>query len=231
MAPRPAKPRKVISATEMTKEDLGLLHAPRAKPIISRIRDSHHYLASLFAYGLDTREVAERVGYSYERVRRIRGTPSFDRLVEDLRPTVLGKRIDDLDVFSHTSSRNMLRAELMLADRLADAEETGELVPIRELVAITSDRADRFGYPKKSVNANVNIDWIGRMERAVRRSGKVINMPGASLASVPNGDLSKAAPPPLPPAELSPGGGGAESSAVPAPGQGQAFSAERRRRV
>lgn len=231
MAPRPAKPREVISAAEMTKEDLGLLHAPRAKPIISRIRDSHHYLASLFAYGLDIREVAERVGYSYERVRRIRGTPSFDRLVEDLRPTVLGKRIDDLDVFSHTSSRNMLRAELMLADRLADAEETGELVPIRELVAITSDRADRFGYPKKSVNANVNIDWIGRMERAVRRSGKVINMPGASLASVPNGDLPKAAPP-SPSAELSPGGGGAESSAVPAPSQlGQAFPAERRRRV
>lgn len=224
MAFRPAKPREIISATEMTKEDLGRLHEPRRQPVISRIRDSHHYLAMLFAFGLDIREVAKRVGYSYERVRRIRGTPSFGKLVDDMRPTVLGQRLEDLDLFSHASSRNMLRAELMIADRLADAEETGDLVPIRELVAITSDRADRFGYPKKSVSANVNIDWIGRMERAVRRSGKA----GASLASI-SGDGSGGGPiidqkaaPPLASAESSPGGGGSESSAVPAPGQGPA---------
>lgn len=208
MVARPAAPRLVTSVRELTKEDLLQLHEPRRGTTIKRIRDSHHYMAMLFAYGLDIRDVAERMGYNYERVRRIRSTPSFGQLVIDLRPTVIGKRVEDLDVYAEVASRNMVRAELMLADRLADAEDTDDLIPIRELVAISADRADRFGYPKRQVNTNLNVDFADRLQNAIRRSAKALT---------PNVIEGKAVAPSQSPSERLSTGAELESSAGSAP--------------
>jgi hypothetical protein len=53
----------------------------------------------------------------------------------------------------------MNKAERQLEDHLDTADERDELLPVRELVAITTDRMDRFGYGKKSMNLNVNVDF------------------------------------------------------------------------
>lgn len=208
MVARPAAPRLVTSVRELAKEDLVRLSEPRRGITIKRIRDSHHYMARLFAYGFDIREVAERMGYTYERVRRVRSTPSFGQLVEDLRPTVLGKRVEDLDVFKDVATANMIRTEFMIADRLAEAEDSGDLIPIRELVAISADRADRFGYPKRQVNTNLNVDFADRLQNAIRRSAK------APALKVIEG--SAVAPSQFPPERLS-AGAESESSADSAP--------------
>jgi len=63
----------------------------------------------------------------------------------------------------------------MVADRLADQEEDPDAkpIPLRDLMAISRDAADRFGYGKHTTQTNVNVDFAAQLERAIRRSGKL----------------------------------------------------------
>lgn len=161
--------REIISVRELAKEELGQLYTPRRITTVGKLRDSHHRLAFLFAVGHTMKEVAEIVGYSYHRVRYIRNSPAFDQLVADIRKDVMAEQIAQVDLFASTQSSNMVRASLMLSDHLEAAEETGELLPVRELVSIIADSADRFGYPKKGVNVNVNADFGALLEARLRK--------------------------------------------------------------
>ena len=64
----------------------------------------------------------------------------------------------------------MLVAERQIADRLEDAEEEGVKLPLKDLLAISRDGADRFGYGKKSAVLNTNVDFAAILEQAIARS-------------------------------------------------------------
>lgn len=165
----------------MTREDIGLILEKRVgsdgKGItntVARFRDPHHRMARLFASGLRMAEVVERSGYSYARVSTLNGDPAFQNLIAEYREKIDASFVQNQDEFYEQATANMRKAEAMLAEKLEAAEEAGELLPTRDLIAISGDRMDRFGYGKKQTNLNVNADFASLLERAISRSGKTI---------------------------------------------------------
>ncbi len=170
--PKLARPREILSVRSLTKADLARLHEPRKKVTIQKLKDSHHYLARLFASGLNIADVARRTGFGYQRVHRQYASPAFQQLVAEYRKVVNENWAATVDDFFEIATSNMLRAELQIAERVSEAEEAGETLPIRDLHAISRDAADRFGYGKRQTNVNVNADFASLLEKAIRRSGK-----------------------------------------------------------
>jgi len=169
-----AKPPRVLAVRSLRKEDLARLAEPRGRAYaVKRMRDSHHHLARLFASGLDNAAVAQRVGYSIHRVRIIRQSPAFAQLVDEYRALVNEAWVEGVDDYFELATANMVRAEMQIADRLGDAEDEGVPLPIRDLLAISRDAADRFGYGKRSTSVNVNADFAALLEKAIRRSDAV----------------------------------------------------------
>ena len=180
---------KPLEIFELVKGDLVRLYEPRKANVVTKLRDSHHFLARLYASGLDTMQVARRTGFSPDRLRRLRRSPAFENLVVEYRNVVTAEWADTVDDYYEIAAGNMVRAELQIADKLSAAEDDPEAnpIPVRDLLAISRDSADRFGYPKKGVNVNVNADFASMLEKAIRRSGKGPQIIEASVAppSVP----------------------------------------------
>lgn len=190
---------EILSIRPMTREDIGLILEKRVgedgRPLsgaVTRFRDPHHRVARLFASGLRLGEVAERCGYSYNRIHTLHQDPAFQDLIAKYRDKVDSAFIQNADDFFEQATANMRKAEAQLAEKLERAEEDGELLPTRDLIAISGDRMDRFGYGKKQTNLNVNADFASLLEKAIARSGKIIEgsvlqSPARGLHSVPNG--------------------------------------------
>lgn len=169
--------RSKFKIRELTKADLEQAYSAdkrRSLPAVARFRDSHHMVARLFAMGLKTRVIAERTGYSQSRILVLASDPSFKELIESYRDLVTDEFKDDVDDYMAIAMGNMLKAERMIADKLDTADAEGETLPVRELVSISRDAADRFGYGKKNVNFNVNADFASMFEKAVQRSSKIL---------------------------------------------------------
>lgn len=204
-----AKARSVTAVRELRKEDLARLREPRAVAFtVKRLRDSHHHLARLFASGLDNHAVAKRTGMSPSRVRAIRQSPAFEQLVAEYRTIVNEAWVEGVDDYFELATGNMVRAELQIADRLGEAEEAGETLPIRDLLAISRDAADRFGYGKRSTQVNINADFAAALEKARLRSEKAV-LRQIAAPELPHGGID-----PLPPRAV---GATIEPGAVVAP--------------
>src|SRR6266404_1000000 len=194
---------EILSVRPLTREDLALVlekrpDAPRSGgSIVQRFRDPHHRVARLFASGLKVGEVAERCGYSYNRVSQLHSSPAFQELIAKYREKVDASFIANVDEFYEQATSNMRMAERQIAERLEAAEDDdGSPIPLKTLVDISGDRMDRFGYGKRQTNLNVNADFASLLEKAIARSGKTIE----AVASSPVGN--RLAPPreSLPPA-------------------------------
>lgn len=173
---RPPKPRRVGVVRELTQEDLAQLQtgAKRTLPAVARFRDSHHKVARLFAFGLRHAEVAAETGYSLARLYSLTADPSFQQLIAEKREDVDDDHRVKIDEYMAYATANMLKAERMLADKLDKADAEDEPLPTRDLIAISRDAADRFGYGKKSLSVNLNADFATMLERAVKRTTAVI---------------------------------------------------------
>jgi hypothetical protein len=132
-------------------------------------------LARYIASGLSIGEAAELSGYSYSRAAVLHADPTFKDLISTYRGKVDEAWARAQDTIQRLAVSNMLKAERMLSDKLDDMDEAGETPTIREIVAITADRMDRFGYSKKTTNLNVNVDFAAKLEKAISRSTKVID--------------------------------------------------------
>ena len=76
----------------------------------------------------------------------------------------------------------MTKAERQISDRLDEADETGESLPIRDLVAVSRDAADRLGLGKKSTVTNLNVDFAAKLEAAIGRSAKIIELSSSEVS-------------------------------------------------
>jgi len=136
------------------------------------MRNAHHRLARLVAAGLRSEEILRQTGYSTSRFSNLTRDPAFMELVARYKEKVDEAWLRGVDEFYETSTSNMLRAERMVEEHLDEAEESGELLPLKTLMTLTADRADRFGYGKKSTQRNENVDFAAMMEQIARASGK-----------------------------------------------------------
>lgn len=184
-----ARAPTITNVRALTRDDLMLLKEERAgtpdrsgTPVVARLRDPHHRLARLIAAGLKLGDAAERAGYSYNRASSLQKDPAFVELIATYRGKVDEAYIREIDHFHEQAIANMRRAEVMLATKLEEAEETGEHLPTRDLIAITSDRMDRFGYGKRQTNMNVNVDFAASLEKARARSSRPTLIEATPLA-------------------------------------------------
>lgn len=175
-------PLEVISIDPIKREELVVLKDLRedttasAKGLIERLRDPHHMLARFIAMGMTGSDAARKAGYSISRVSLLRNSPAFQELIAYYRNLVNSGWKEEVDEYLELATSNMMKAERMLAEKLEAAEEEGETLPTRDLIAISRDAADRFGYGKKTTNLNVNVDLAAKLERAIARSGKLIDI-------------------------------------------------------
>lgn len=182
-----ASKKEIGAIRELTREDMEVLKAPRPKsPTVATLRDSHHRVARLFAMGLRPAQVSAKSGYSIARIGALQTDPSFQNLVETYRKMVDESWKAEVDEFYELASKNKIVAERMIADQLEEAEAEDEKIPLKTLVAIVADRADRTGHGKKSTNVNVNVDLGSRLERARARATKVIDGEVRQIPSLPS---------------------------------------------
>jgi len=174
---------RTLSVRDLTREDLAVLLEPRVgPPQVKKLRDSHHRIARLVAHGVKRTKIAEVTGLSYTRLSVLSVDPAFKELVARYTAQLHEKLDLAEDAFVEIAMQNMLRAELMISDRLDDADDSGELLPIRELVSISRDAADRLGYGKHQTQTNVNVDFASRLERTIKRSARVIDAKAIPLS-------------------------------------------------
>lgn len=167
--------KNVLAVRVLSKEDLERLREPRdSRHAIAKVRDPHHNLARLLVAGLSLHEAARRAGYSYNGAALLKKDPAFQELMAQYRGQVDKAWLESLDDYFELGFSNMLKAERQVAEHLDAADEAGELVPLRNLIAISGDRADRFGYHKRQTNINVNIDFAAKLERTRQRTARVI---------------------------------------------------------
>lgn len=139
---------------------------------VKRFRDSHHAVARLCALGHRNGEVAQMTGYSVRRVESLLADPAFQNLVAKYRTAVdEAWRAEAAGYFANLNKARDL-AVRMIVDQLEEADEADDRLPIRTLLAIQADAADRTGYPKRSVAINVNLDFAQKLEAAIKRSNK-----------------------------------------------------------
>ncbi len=164
---------KVLSVRPLTREDMLRLQAPRPSQNRPKaMRETHHRLARMVAAGFRTEEILKLTGFSSTRLYQLRGDPAFCQLVSSYKDKVDEAYVRGVDEFWETSTSNMLRAERMIEEHLDEADESGEKVSLKSLMALTADRADRFGYSKKVINRNENLDFAAMMEQIARASGR-----------------------------------------------------------
>lgn len=170
----------------LAREDLPLLLETRPPVTIQSLRDNHHRIARAMAAGLPTNEVAALCGMSNTRVSQLKADPAFKDLVAHYRGLVTAEYVRALDPYLDLATSNMLKAEAMLSDKLDAALDNNEFLPTRDLISISRDAADRFGYGKRQTNLNVNADFAAMLEAARTRSARAREVGGpTALTSSP----------------------------------------------
>lgn len=173
---RPSRRIEVESIRPITREDLPRLLKPRDKSanIPQKLRDSHHTIARLLATGLSQTRVAELTGYTVTRINQLAGAPAMQDLVARFRNEREEAHVEIVDAYDFYARSNYAAAQRHIYDRIAELDEVGELLSVREALAISADGADRFGPSKRQTNINVNADFAAALEKAIEKSGKVI---------------------------------------------------------
>lgn len=198
-----AREPTVIEARALTRDDLALIPQAREASDVNRVaklRDPHHRLARFLAAGLRMGEAAEKAGYSYNRAATLQKDPAFVELVAVYRGKITESFVESADTYHELLFSNMVKAERMLAEKIEAAEEEGEFLPTRDLIAISRDAADRTGYGKRQTNLNVNVDFAAKLEATIARSRQIEGRRLAPpLAPQSPPDRSPAATPGVPP--------------------------------
>jgi len=175
-----------------------LVSAPRenlAYP--DKLRESHHSVARLLAMGMSYQDAADRTGYSYNRVAILAASPAMKDLIASYKGKLDDAFIASADEYHSLLFKNMVAAERHISDQIDALDEVGELLPVSKALAIARDGADRLGYGKKRESTvNINLDFAARLEGAIARSGKIIdvsrsNSTGAASQSNPVGSLPR----------------------------------------
>lgn len=201
-----AKNPTILAVRPLTRDDLACLKETRpTQNVVKAFREFHHRIARHVAMGLRSHEVCAQCGISRSRYLQLKGDPAFQNLVAGYREKVDVGFADAASELFTSVAANTINAEYLLSERLEKALDGEEDIPIKTLLAISRDGADRVGLPKQKVsqNTNVNLDFAAMLEAAAKRSGRsnVIDaVPTSRATSLPK----DARPPSLPSAHSKP---------------------------
>jgi hypothetical protein len=151
---------------------------------VKRLRAVHHHMAMMFAMGMGTSEVADELGYCVSRVSILRNSPAMEELIRAYLDDVTGGWQKSVVGYFGLKIKARNMAQRMIVDQMEKAEENGDEIPLRTLLALEADAADRTGYPKRSMAINVNVDFATQLDRAVKRSEKVLKQEGKVIPFV-----------------------------------------------
>ena len=135
-----------------------------------KLRDSHHRILRLAARGLNNDEISRITGYSESRVCMIRNAPASKQVLSRYRERLVDRMVDSISEEEETDTRTRRLAKAQRLDRLVQADESGELLAIRDYNSIITDLEDRFGTPRKSTNLNIHADFAAELEKAIART-------------------------------------------------------------
>lgn len=171
--------KSIGEVRDLTREEMELLRGPnRPKaPVLQRFRDPHHRIALLFAEGLRPSEIADLTGYSRERISAFGTDPSFMELVAKYRPEAHARTRSQLDEARSLIVSGVVKGWRQIHEHFDKSDEENELLPIRDIVSIVGDGADRIGLGKHSTTTNINVDFAKSLEAAIRRSAEVLPFP------------------------------------------------------
>ncbi len=154
----------------LARADLSVLLEKRPPTHLKSLTDKHHRIARAVAAGLSNADVAAICGITANRVGILKVDPTFNELCAHYRGLVTADYIHSTDSYLEVLLANKLKAEVMLGDKLDAAIDGDEVLPTRDLMAISRDAADRTGHGKVQTNMNVNVDFAAKLEAARRRS-------------------------------------------------------------
>lgn len=166
----------IKSIRPLTREDLEEIKAKRSLPVVQRFRDPHHRVARLVSSGLRPAQVAEATGYSLARIYVLQSDPAFLNLVAQYREDVHSAFVSAEEEHYAMATEVNRKALRHIAEAFDKADEEGELIPVDKALRVFSDTADRVGIQKRSTNVHVNMDFAAKLEAAIARSGKVIDI-------------------------------------------------------
>lgn len=170
---RLAREPRVLGVRALTREDLACLKLPRApQGRIKKFRNTHHRLAKLFAAGLPRMQVSELSGLSLTRLSQYANDPAFQELIAQYQPEADAEHAAEVDEYRSLKLENMVKAERQLGEHLDRADDADELLPVSQLLAISSDGADRLGYSKASRQTNEIVDFAKIVEAQMAARGK-----------------------------------------------------------
>lgn len=146
-------------------------HLTKAGAALDQYRESHHSIARLVAIGATPELIRRQTGVTFRRLSLHLADRTFKELVAHYRGKIDESWNKNVDQFLDLGMGNMIRAEAMISDKLDEADEKGEAIPLLTLNRLSQDRADRFGYPKTS-QVEHKHDFAALLDRAIERSGK-----------------------------------------------------------
>lgn len=162
---------RILEMRPLTRADLALLQLPVPPPnLVKTIKDAHHDVARLLVSGMSVTDVAAVTGYTMSRICVLKASPAFQELMARKREIVDDSWAASHDAAYATIQRTTRKAWRMVEEHLDDADEAGEKIPLKTLLAVAADGSDRVGYMKKSATLNANIDFAKRLEEAIARS-------------------------------------------------------------
>lgn len=180
-AGRPPKALEIGRIRELTLDEVGKAgRAPKAS--IKQLRDSHHLVARLFAMGMRPGEIAKAVGYTLMRINQLYTDPAMQELIAHYRGIVQEQFVDHAAQAYEDYAEIHAKTRRQTIDQLDEADESGEKIPLRTLLSLTADAADRLGYAKRSVSVNVNLEFASRLDRAIARADKAKEIEAAPRA-------------------------------------------------
>lgn len=191
---------KILAVRPLIRDDLACLGDKRPAQGVAKVfRHHHHRIARMAAMGLRPHEIQAQAGISAQRWFQLQGDPAFQELVSQYRNKVDEGFADAAAELYSAVAANTLNAELLVSERLELALDGEADIPLKTLLAISRDGADRIGLPKQKVtqNTNVNLDFAAMLEAAAKRSGRsnVIDaVPNARAVSGPKALLPSSSP-------------------------------------
>lgn len=136
-----------------------------AKPReLTRLRDSHHMVARLFAHGMRPQHISTMTGYALSRLSILQNDPAFIELVEFYRAD--GREVAlDTEAWLHGIGRDFWQS---LHEKHQDDPESLDPELRFQMGKAALDRAG-FAPVTRTINKNLNMNIAARLDAKTRK--------------------------------------------------------------
>lgn len=180
----------ILEVRPLRVEELSGPLAPWTSPI-QVIRDRHHAVARLLATGLAPKAIADHLSMSTQSVRTLAKDPSVVELIAEYHVEYSSQIKPLADETNRLLGGIRIKALRLMNERLEQAEEGGEAIPIQRLAQMAELSSDRTGYAKRTEVVLRDGDFAAKLELARARSAKVIELRPAQPVGVASGGINE----------------------------------------